>query len=198
MFKYSFIQFSLLIFRYISGVISGIKFTVKCWLNSKSQSTSHLLFRICNTCLGHVDNVKGLYVPSTEGDAHKLGQRGQTSEKADSDFHLLPGFANVQLSLIHQVHLVTGSEHVEVVPRHRLHGTRTLSWRKWRIGRTPLNLCLNRNQMCFEDFRLDFIVTFMTCSFSRCGVKKTYRDFVQCRLMQFVCCYNWTFDVSIV
>ena len=84
------------------------------------MSRVHILF------LGHVDEVKGLDVLSAEGDPHKLGQRGQTAEKADSDFHLLPGSASVQLSLVHQVLAVTGSEHVEVILRQGLHGTRTL------------------------------------------------------------------------
>ena len=90
-------------------------------------SITHLLSRIQNLCLGHVDVLKGLDVLSAEGDPHKLGQRGQTAEKADSNFHLLPGSASVQLSLVHQVLAVTGSEHVEVILRQGLHGTRTLA-----------------------------------------------------------------------
>ena len=81
-------------------------------------------------CPGLVDVVKRLDVQSAEGDPHTLGQRGQTPEKADSDFHLPPGSASVQLSLVHQVLAVAGSEHVEVILRQGHHGTRTLAWQQ--------------------------------------------------------------------
>ena len=104
--------------------------SISLYSNKTALSITHLLSRIQNLCPGLVDEVKRLDVLSAEGDPHKLGQRGQTAEKADSDFHLLPGSASVQLSLVHQVLAVTGSEHVEVIPRQGLHGTRTLAWQK--------------------------------------------------------------------
>lgn len=105
----------------------AMKFADHCTSYRKNQLSYYLLSRVQIICFGHVDEVKRLDVLSAEGDPHKLGQRGQTAEKTDSDFHLLPGSASVQLSLVHQVLAVTGSEHVEVILRQGLHGTRTLA-----------------------------------------------------------------------
>ena len=86
-------------------------------------TTTDLFSGVHHLCPGGVDDVIGLDVLSAEGDPHPLGQSGQTPVKPDSDLHLLPGFASVQLSLVHQIILVAGSEHLEVLLRQGLHGT---------------------------------------------------------------------------
>ena len=108
-------------------LLYAINFAAGRALKNTNLASSHLFSRQQFICLGHVDEVKRLGVLSAEGDPHKLGQRGQTAEKADSDFHLFPGSASVQLSLVHQVLAVTGSEHAEVILRQGLHGTRTFT-----------------------------------------------------------------------
>ena len=118
--------------------ISNSLYSKKKKKKKKGLSITHLFSRIQNLCPGHVDVVKRLGVLSAEGDPHKLGQRGQTAEKTDSNFHLLPGSASVQLSLVHQVLAVTGSEHVEVILRQGLHGTRTLAWQRQPVDRLSL------------------------------------------------------------